>query len=200
MKRLTNEVLKVGIFRAYETAKKQGFYDNEFMTLHHLMMIVTEIGEVVQADRHDKMGNVKDYLLSKNSLGIVKAYKTHLEGTVQSELADICIRCMSLLGYFNEKKPIDIVSDNDIEDIAEAYDYRVIRHHFAIPEIMYSLTQEITCNALEVSPDWMVSAKLQVVIAEVYAIAKQYDIDLVESIFAKIEYNEYRMKLHGCKY
>ena len=31
MKRLTNEVLKVVIFRAYETAKKQGFYDNEGM-------------------------------------------------------------------------------------------------------------------------------------------------------------------------
>ena len=58
------------------------------------------MAEAVQADRHNRHGSIEDYE-SEIQMGrdIPTAYKNSLEGTVESEFADIAIRILSLLGW-----------------------------------------------------------------------------------------------------
>lgn len=89
---------------AFKNAEKHGFYTESTEIETALMLIITEMAEAVQADRHNRHGSIEDYE-SEIQMGrdIPTAYKNSLEGTVESEFADIAIRILSLLGWMNSK-------------------------------------------------------------------------------------------------
>lgn len=97
---ITKEDLEVLSKQAYEAAKSEGFYsDTGIDTTFYLMFIIVEMSEALQADRKDRHGSIEDYE-SEIEMGrdIPTAYRNTLEGTVESEIADIAIRILSLLG------------------------------------------------------------------------------------------------------
>lgn len=101
---LTQKLLKQLMTKAYDNAKAKGFYKPDLDINQALMLIITEMGETIQASRHDRHGSIEDY---KKLLGIYnimwlgvpeeKSYEESLEGTVESEFADIALRIISLL-------------------------------------------------------------------------------------------------------
>lgn len=194
---ITKEDLEVLSKQAYESAKDKGFYPG-ISTTFHLMFIIVEMGEVLQADRKDRHGSIEDYK-SEIEMGrdIPTAYKNTLEGTVESEFADIAIRILSLLGSIMDSEKIELMGDNDIKD-----EYALAKFIFGlnIVEDLYRLIEKMGVCDLNDSPNWYLAKHLQEMLIDIFAIAHRNNINLMEHIRLKMKYNETRPYLHGYKY
>lgn len=186
---------------AFENAYKHGFYTESTEIETELMLIITEMAEAVQADRHNRHGSIEDYE-SEIQMGrdIPTAYKNDLEGTVESEFADIAIRILSLLGWMNSKSPIKINCNSVLSDEYEIGRIQYTIHRSNIAADLYRLNGKFSSFVDNESSYWFVSKTLQNILMRTFAIAHNHNIDLMEHIKLKMQYNESRPYLHGCKY
>lgn len=205
MKIITQKELASLAGDAFENAYKHGFYTESTEIETALMLIITEMAEAVQADRHNRHGSIEDYE-SEIQMGrdIPTAYKNALEGTVESEFADISIRILSLLEWMNSKEPIIFKSDSILADKYEVakFQCRVINiiNNGSIAKDLYRLNGHFSWFVGNESCYWFVSDTLQNILMSVFAIAHIHNIDLMEYIKLKMQYNESRPYLHGCLY
>lgn len=196
---ITKEDLEVLSKQAFESAKSKGFYpDTGIDTTFYLMFIIVEMSEALQADRKDRHGSIEDYE-SEIEMGrdIPTAYRNTLEGTVESEFADIAIRILSLLGSIMDSEKIELMGDNDIKD-----EYALAKFIFGlnIVEDLYRLIEKMGVCDLNDSPNWYLAKHLQEMLIDIFAIAHRNNINLMEHIRLKMKYNETRPYLHGYKY
>lgn len=202
---ITQKKLIVLANDAYLNAQRHGFYPENTDITTALMLIITEMAEAVQADRHNRHGSIEDYE-SEIQMGrdIPTAYKNSLEGTVESEFADIAIRILSLLGWMNSKSPIKINSNSVLSDEYEIakiqYTIQNKIHRSNIASDLYRLNGKFSSFVDNESSYWFVSKTLQNILMRTFAIAHNHNIDLMEHIKLKMKYNESRPYLHGCKY
>lgn len=205
MKIITQKELASLAEDAFKNADKHGFYTENTEIETALMLIITEMAEVVQADRHNRHGSIEDYE-SEIQMGrdIPTAYKNSLEGTVESEFADIAIRILSLLGWMNSKTSIKLKSDSSLADkyAVTKIQCRVqnLINKGSIAKDLYRLNRDFGNFVDNESCSWFVSDTLQDILMRVFAIAHNNNIDLMEHIKLKMKYNESRPYLHGCKY
>ena len=186
--------------KAYDNAVKHGWHEEEKSNAHWLMMVCTEVAEAVQADRKgnymddlDKEG-LKTVLVNDNGGGLFnKYYSDTIEGKVESELADICIRIFDLMGVCNIQA----------KDGFSTFD----------SEVKYAKQHSFTENALIVTrtivsctlnPSIRVKAEMFYVLYEsilsfVFEWAEALGINLVQHINLKMRYNETRKYRHGGK-
>lgn len=202
---ITQKKLIVLANDAYLNAQRHGFYPDNTDITTALMLIITEMAEAVQADRHNRHGSIEDYE-SEIQMGrdIPTSYKNSLEGTVESEFADIAIRILSLLGWMNSKSPIKINSNSVLSDEYEIakiqYTIQNKIHRSNIAADLYRLNGKFSSFVDNESSYWFVSKNLQNILMRTFAIAHNHNIDLMEHIKLKMKYNESRPYLHGCKY
>ena len=205
MKIITQKELASLAEDAFKNAEKHGFYTESTEIETELMLIITEMAEAVQADRHNRHGSIEDYE-SEIQMGrdIPTAYKNSLEGTVESEFADIAIRILSLLGWMNSKTSIKLKSDSILADKYEVakIQCRVLNiiNNGSIAKDLYRLNGHFSMFVDNESCYWFVSDTLQNILMSVFAIAHIHNIDLMEHIKLKMQYNESRPYLHGCLY
>lgn len=205
MKIITQKELASLAEDAFKNADKHGFYTESTEIETALMLIITEMAEAVQADRHNRHGSIEDYE-SEIQMGrdIPTAYKNSLEGTVESEFADIAIRILSLLGWMNSKTSIKLKSDSILADKYEVakIQCRVLNiiNNGSIAKDLYRLNGHFSWFVGNESCYWFVSDTLQNILMSVFAIAHIHNIDQMEYIKLKMQYNESRPYLHGCKY
>lgn len=196
---ITKEDLEVLSKQAYEAAKSKGFYsDTGIDTTFYLMFIIVEMSEALQADRKDRHGSIEDYK-SEIEMGrdIPTAYKNTLEGTVESELADIAIRILSLLGSIMDSEKAEFMED---EDLIDEYKLAEFIFGFDLVEDLYRLIEKMGVCDLNDSPNWYLAKHLQEILMDIFAIAHSNNINLMEHIKLKMKYNETRPYLHGYKY
>lgn len=201
MKIITQKELASLAEDAFKNAEKHGFYNESTEMETTLMLIITEMAEAVQADRKNRHGSIEDYE-SEIQMGrdIPTAYKNSLEGTVESEFADIAIRILSLLGWMNSKNPIKINSNSVLADEYEIGRIQNKIHRSNIAADLYRLNGKFSSFVDNESSYWFVSKNLQNILMRTFAIAHNHNIDLMEYIKLKMKYNESRPYLHGCKY
>lgn len=194
---LTNQLLKQLMTKAYETAKAKGFYKSDLDINQALMLIITEMGETIQAKRHNRHGSIEDYY---KWLGVSEeqAYEESLEGTVESEFADIAIRIISLLGWYDSQKPICLMDDIKIKKTINFHKVEFEHGNYSLPDAMYLIITRMTYFPFSCSPAWMNTLRLQDILVQVFALAHVEGIDLVEHIELKMKYNESRPYLNGC--
>jgi len=188
--------------RAYETAKAQGFYTDDTNVPTEMMLIITEMAEAVQADRRDLHADITQYYkgLGKSKSKEI-AYEEFLEGTVESEFADIAIRILSLLGWYNSIMQIEYLTDAQIYNRLSVHYIKCQKDHFDLPRgLYYIIGNSISLSELEYSPSWIVIGLLQDTLCMVFALAKHLGIPLMEHIKLKMQYNETRDYKHGYKY
>lgn len=202
---ITQKKLTILANDAYLNAQRHGFYPDNTDITTALMLIITEMAEAVQADRHNRHGSIEDYE-SEIQMGrdIPTAYKNTLEGTVESEFADIAIRILSLLGWMNNKTSIKLKSDSSLADKYEVakiqWNVQNLINKGSIAKDLYRLNGHFSMFVDNESCSWFVSDTLQDILMRVFAIAHNNNIDLMEHIKLKMQYNESRPYLHGCKY
>ena len=182
--------------KAYDNAVKHGWHEEEKSNAHWLMMVCTEVAEAVQADRK---GNYMDDL-DKEGLKTVlandhggslfnKYYSDTIEGKVESELADICIRVFDLMG----------VCDVEAKDGFSTFDSEVKyakEHSFTENAIIMVTRTIVSCN---LNSYISVKAEMKSILSSVFEWAEALGIDLVQHINLKMRYNESREYHHGNK-
>lgn len=196
---ITKEDLEVLSKQAFESAKSKGFYSDTGIDItFYLMFIIVEMSEALQADRKDRHGSIEDYK-SEIEMGrdIPTAYKNTLEGTVESEFADIAIRILSLLGSIMDSEKAEFMEDEDLID-----EYKLAEFIFGLDlvEDLYRLIEKMGVCDLNDSPNWYLAKHLQKILMDIFAIAHCNNINLMEHIRLKMKYNETRPYLHGYKY
>lgn len=194
---ITKKDLEVLSKQAYESAKDKGFYPGTGTTFY-LMFIIVEMCEVLQADRKDRHGSIEDYK-SEIEMGMDfhTAYRNTLEGTVESEFADIAIRILSLLGSIMDSKKVYLMED---EELIDEYKLAEFIFGFDLVEDLYKIIEKIGVCDLDNSPNWYLVKHLQEILVDIFAIAHSNNINLMEHISLKMKYNETRPYLHGYKY
>lgn len=182
-KPMTNEKINQIIKKSHEVAKSKGFWDKPNSSRVQVMLIISEIGEAVEAWRINNKAEVSPYtaeILDRNKYTEVekKIFEREIKGTVDEELADIFIRICDYLGFTNrnmgDSKSIEtyLYKDNFVED-------------------MYQLTSVIVYCF---DKDDILYPSLLIIINE---IANNYGIDLEKMIEYKTKYNMTRPRLHG---
>lgn len=197
---LTQKLLKQLMTKAYENAKAKGFYEPDLDINKALMLIITEMSEAIQASRHDRHGSIEGYNTYLEVSDEHTAYEESLEGTVESEFADIAIRIMSLLGWYDSQKVICLMNDTEIRKTEEYHKVEFEHGNYSLPDAMYLIITRMTYFPFSCSPAWMNTLRLQEILVMVFAIVHIEGIDLVEHIRLKMQYNESRPYLHGCLY
>lgn len=197
---LTQQLLKQLMTKAYENAKAKGFYEPDLDINKALMLIITEMGEAIQASRHDRHGSIEGYNTYLEVSDEHTAYEESLEGTVESEFADIAIRIMSLLGWYDSQKVICLMNDTEIRKTEEYHKVEFEHGNYSLPGAMYLIITRMTYFPFSCSPAWMNTLRLQEILVMVFALVHIEGIDLVEHIRLKMQYNESRPYLHGCLY
>lgn len=199
MEIITKEDLEVLSKQAFESAKSKGFYsDTGIDTTFYLMFIIVEMSEALQADRKDRHGSIEDYESEiEMDRDFPTAYRNSLEGTVESEFADIAIRILSLLGSIMDSEKIELMED---EDLTGEYKLAKFIFGFDLVEDLYRLIEKIGVCDLNDSPNWYLVKHLQEILMDIFAIAHSNNINLMEHIKLKMKFNESRPYLHGCKY
>lgn len=194
---LTQQLLKQFMTKAYENAKAKGFYKHDLDINKELMLIITEMGETIQAQRYNRHGSIEDY---NKRLGVSKeqAYEESLEGTVESEFADIAIRIISLLGWYDSHAIICQMNDIRLRQTIKFHKVMFEHGNYSLPDAMYLIITRMTYFPFSCSPVWMNTLRLQDILVQVFALAQVEGIDLVEHIELKMKYNESRPYLNGC--
>lgn len=185
--------------KAYDNAVKHGWHEEEKSNAHWLMMVCTEVAEAVQADRKgnymddlDKEG-LKTVLVKDHGGLFNKYYSDTIEGKVESELADICIRVFDLMGVCNlEAKDGFSTFDSEVRYAKQ--------HSFTENAIMVTRTI-VLCNlnsSISVKAE-MFCVLYKSILSSVFEWAEALGIDLVQHINLKMRYNESREYHHGNK-
>ena len=189
------------IKRAYDTACRHGFHDVERSDAHWMMLVVSEIGEMVEADRKSRHAvyDAMDYC-DKHSDEIdleswCRYFERDVKDTIEDELADVCIR---LFDFCGTRDVVPMMADDGLIDMRDAF--KESFGAMTVCEQCYSfavLVTDVTCrNSIFTSIGSTIGSLLSFAVA----FADYHHIDLVWHIEHKMRYNESRAKLHGKGY
>jgi len=80
----------------HKRAKEKGFWDTPFNLGEKLMLITSELGEALEADRNDKYADVDLFYSEVEHKGLKEAFEISIKDTLEDELADVFIRLLDL--------------------------------------------------------------------------------------------------------
>ena len=182
----------------HANAVEKGFWKNNPSKEQMLMLVITEIAEVVEADRKKKYGRVDDSSIVdyKNQVcgnqdkakelvyrTQIRAYTFHIKGTIEEELADVAIRLLDYMAGFDEK-----LSEDEFDNYANG---EVIKN--PVCDQMFYLTGSLVGS-------FTGNSSISATLGALFPFAKSLDIDLLWHIKEKMRYNESRPMLHNKKY
>ena len=177
--------------RAYNTAKKNGFHDEEHPLSHYLMLVLTELSEAVNANRKGWFAQYSAFNLNINTPQVNPeehwkiCFETFIKDTVEDELADAFIRIFDIFGKY----------EDEIGDINNEIANRYLFSDEKLDDI-----DEFTSQVMEVVLAITKEKNLPLAMKSLILIARHYDIDLFWFIEQKMKYNEMRPYKHGCAY
>lgn len=188
---ITKERLNDFIATAYKTACDHGFHDEEKSNAHWMMLVVSEIGEMVEADRKGLKADVSEFDCRMiDGFSYMSAFETTIKNSLADECADVCIRLFDFLGM----KGIQPDTFEDKKD-----DWQNMFASLSVCEQCYELVQGITLICNESTPN-EIAEIAGAMILFCFDFAKEHGFDLEWHIVHKMKYNERRAKLHGKSY
>ncbi len=189
------------IKRVHDNAVKHGWHDQKRSEEHWLMMIVTEIAELVEADRKHRYAKPFVIGIYQSNQKIYtefgecgeeqfqRFFEAYIKDTVQDELADVCIRIFDMFGELDYKPNNLCFLDFSVEP----------NHYFAkesITEQCYTILKELFTYSQEFHTT---AENLVFCLCRCREFACAHNIDLDWHIEQKMRYNELRPYKHGGK-
>lgn len=161
--------------KVHQNAFSKGFWKTDSNQDEKFMLILTELGEAVEAHRKEKWARKKDFV-SANAYpcAFVQAFEKYMKDTVEDELADVVIRCLDYLRRYRGEE-------------------------WQIEEVKFEWAANFAENILKLIRDNM-NYEVEYIISYVDSLAKEYNINLEYHISWKMKYNAQREKLHGKAY
>jgi NTP pyrophosphatase (non-canonical NTP hydrolase) len=184
--KITKEKIKELTDRAYRIACEHGFHDVERSPEHWMMLVISEIGEIVEADRKNLRANPKGF---EKCIGLTYSdrFKNYVKDSVEDELADVVIRLLDfcgMIGYY----PVAV----------ESYDlFRLTHGNKTVCEQCFYMSLSVMRI---VSRGDVCKDSISIALSFCFAFAEHHGIDLVWHVEKKMDYNERRSKMHGKKY
>ena len=195
---ITKEQTKDFIARAYDIAVKHGFHEKMLTVEHMMMLVLSEIGEAVEADRRNLHANLHGFEICKG-LTYNDRFKNYVKDSVEDEMADVAIRLFDLCGTLN------ITPTDRFESYRELFkDFRKNYQRHSFCERAFVLSA-ILCHAdgASITDDGSGKSLPDIIGAALFflfAMADDMNVDFIRHIELKMEYNETRPKKHGKKY
>lgn len=178
-----NELTK----KIHANAINHGWWEKRLSNEHCLMLVITEISELVEADRkNDKAGFDVDLIIKddiKKGESYNDVFESYIKNTVEDEFADIAIRLFDLAGALG----IDFDKMNPC------------RYHRAFDKFTFTENAFALCKGL--SRDVIgIEKRVLFGIEYVKKWTDSLNVDLEWHITAKMKYNENRPFMHNKKY
>ncbi len=190
---LTSEQLNALKIEIYGNAVAHGFHDEKLTVEHCLGLVLSEIGEAINADRNPNAPTVTEatleqaQLLADQSIGhvaFVEFFKTNIKGSVIEELADVAIRILDLAGMLG----ITFQDDLEVDDLV---------FNTTFPDRLFDFALSLDSLDLEYTDqDDFISC-----LEDLSSIALHFThLDLWQVVRLKMVYNKTRPTLNGKKY
>lgn len=191
----TNEFIK----RAHGCACRHGFHDVELSVEHCMMLVVTEVAEMVEADHKGKYAQMAMYESQKNTPqpeNLKEAHKkfcfeTFIKDSVEDEMADVMIRLYDMCGVFG------IEFNESYLGVSMVDEYNEVRGR-SFTEKAFMLCGML-CSGVD-RDEFPLDVVLGSALSFVECWAKDMGVDLVWHIENKMRYNESRSIRHGKQY
>ena len=165
---------------AHENAVKHGFWETKVSNEHCLMLVITEIAEMVEAHRVNRKANTTAYNEMPNKqIGFEKFIKN----TMEDEMADIVIRLADLAGALGV----------NFDKMLPCRYYRAYSK-FSFTENAFALSKGLCRDSIGIEK------RIQFGLEYVTKWAKSINIDLDWHIGEKMKYNATRPPKHGKAY
>ncbi len=202
----------------YKNACNKGFHDKEHSIEHYLVLVISELGEAINAHRKgldvNKQYNVskeqgmwthKNWYLHKAAYwhfnGInYKLFEEHIKDTWQDEIADVYIRLMDLAMMIVDKNEINLSILKEREDImkSEFDSYLQKEEDLPFTDTCFWITDLLITIFKECEDEEFLF--LNLFYTAIYINNFFGDIDLDWHVAEKINYNRTRGYLNGKKY
>ena len=188
---ISKEKVQELIKRAYSIAATHGFHEVDRSNAHFLMLVVSEIGEMVEADRKSRRANPEGF---EKCVGLTydDRFKGYIKDTLEDELADVVIRICDFLGTRHIEPLI-------LEETSTSDDWANLWGKDSINEQCYGLTKIITRIDEDTSAD-DISRLLGASLTWCFDFADFHKFDLLWHVEQKMRYNETRSIRHGKNY
>ena len=165
---------------AHENAVKHGFWETKVSNEHCLMLVITEIAEMVEAHRVNRKANTAAYNEMPNKqIG----FEQFIKSSVEDELADVAIRLADLAGALGV----------DFTKMQPCRYYRAFGK-FSFTENAFALCKGLSKDVIGIEK------RIQFGLDYAFNWAHYNGIDLAAYIEAKMRYNIMRPIRHGKKY
>lgn len=185
--------------RAYDIACKHGWYEQKRSDIHELMLVVSELGEAVNADRNGKYANRERFenVLKEFHVPFSYAFNQCIKDTVEDELADAAIRILSLVGLNSVDLEEGPFSEEGLEKLVKA-----ANNGLTISDNPEKITfpEELSMVFFGIMQVLQEGASMGDVLVNIYVIAYRRGIDLKWHIEQKMKYNEERPYKHNKRY
>ncbi len=149
-----------------------------------LMLIVSELGEALEAHRKGVYGSIESFefdTIQASDIDLGKAYHNYLKDTFEDELADVFIRLFDLCGYL---------------DLKDVYFEEMTIDSNNVGEMLLRVCKEVTnYHFTNNKTIWMAFC-----LASVSEICKILNIPIEKHIRSKQAYNRTRPRKHGKDY
>lgn len=201
--------------KAYEATKAAGWWNEVHSDKTYLMLIISELGEALNADRNRKSANVEyfkkrmgdievsaanvDFNLSFHSGArqtkeeylkevFAQKYKAHIKGSIEEELADVALRCLVRIGRDIEQCVADesaVMRYRRVWGNSGDCEDTLIEHLYYVTGRVY-----FSLESIEGIVDAIVST---------FNFCQKQKIDLIWHIDAKMKFNSFCLPKNGGK-
>lgn len=170
--------------KAHSNAEKHGFWNEKLSNEHCLMLVITEVGELVEADRKGRHAKIERFIEDgKQYPEFVSRFEDWVKDTIEDEFADIAIRLFDLAGALG----VDFDKMNPC------------RYHRAFDKFNFAENAFALCKGL--SRDAIgIEKRIQFGVEYVKKWTETLKIDLPWHIEHKMKYNEKRPIRHNKRY
>ena len=186
------------IGRAYGCACAHGFHEDALSVGHYLMLVLSEIGEAVEADRKGRfvdLSELSPQTFHYGNIHFMEMFENAVKDSLSDELADVCIRLYDMCGALGIEPRVEY------DDMGA--DFVDIFGDDSFCEQMYYLSRLLCSTSGVVEDDGTDECLPQVIgqaLSFLFALANDMGIDLMRHIEWKMRYNEERPYKNGKKY
>lgn len=165
---------------AHENTVKHGFWETKMSNEHCLMLVITEIAEMVEAHRVSRKANIAAYNEMPNKqIG----FERFIKNTMEDEMADIVIRLADIAGALGV----------DFTKMQPCRYYRAFSK-FSFTENAFALCKGLSKDAIGIEK------RIQFGLDFITKWAQELNIELAFFVAQKMRYNKMRPYRHGKQY
>ena len=200
--KFTKTLVKELVERSFNTSSSHGFHDEEHSDEHYMMLVVSEIGEMVEADRKNRHANLSMFHDNCNTPQAKGHEQKHwdfcfehfVKDTFEDELSDVVIRLFDYLGTINT---LPFMLDDGFVGMSKEFDelfgqYSTCEHCYALTSLVMAIARSTNNNDK--------AEDVGAVLSMAYELSKRMGFNLLEHVTLKMQYNEHREPKHGKRY